>query len=167
MIRKIVLIVALSIGVAGFGQDDGVSKADEDKMEKGVLMLSDSVIEMDVDEDVYSITQGNSYFTSDQKSAIIGMVVPSSYKKMKEDMGNQEAREGVEIIDRGELIENGKKVLYMKHKLEREGEVYIMLIYCKENNEESSIVITSYFEVDKEDEYIGVIKKAIFSAKVE
>lgn len=165
MIKSKLILIALCFCAFSYAQDDSLTVADEAKLENALSMMYKSNIEMDIDKEVYVESQGNSHFTADQKSAIIGMVVPSSYQKMKKDMDRQETKEGLTFLDKGELVNaDGKKILFMKSSLERDGEVYIMLIYCKENTEESSIMITSYFEEDKEEAYSDLIKKAAFSA---
>ncbi|WP_055435025.1 hypothetical protein [Lacinutrix algicola] len=167
MIKKSILLITLCICAFGFSQQDDTSKPEDEKLEQALSLMYKSDIDMEIDEKVYSIVQGNSYLTEDQKSAIIGMVVPSSYADMKKDLENQKAKAGMTILDKGEVThEDGKKILFTKSSLEREGEVYIMFIYCKENDEESSIMITSYFEKNKENKYLDLIQKAAFSAKL-
>ena len=103
MIKKSILLITLCICAFGFSQQDDTSKSEDEKLEQALSMMYKSNIDMEIDQEVYTVKQGNSYLTEDQKSAIIGMVVPSSYEDMKKDLENQKAKAGMTILDKGEV----------------------------------------------------------------
>ena len=166
MKKRIITVIILFITLLSYAQVDVNSESGKEKLKEITSVLESPTISMDVDTSVYTINIENTYFTSDQKSAIIGMVAPSSYETMKEELNNQKSNEEAKILNRGELIENGKTILFLKTKLTRGDESYIMYVFCKENGKDSSIMLNTYFEEDKETMYIDIAKKAAFSARV-
>lgn len=164
--KKILVLGLLFLSFYGFGQNDTISEKDEEKLLNAMSKMFNSEFDIEIDASVYSVNQGNSYFTEDEKSAIIAMLVPASFEKMKADMNKDKKKEGLKTLEKGELVMNGKRVLFVKQLLEKEGEEYIIYIYCKEHNEESSLTMTSFFENAKESVYKPHIDKAIASLKL-
>lgn len=151
-----------------FSQDN---KNDEDDAYAGILksvnhMLLSSEIEMDIDKTIFSETIDNSHFTADKKSGIVAMLMPSAFEKLEEELKNEESKDGSIIIDKGELKNEGKRILYLKQSLEQDGETYFMLMFAKEYKEEVTIMVTSIYESNKDDEYKKHLENAIKSAVV-
>lgn len=165
--RKYAIVLGLILSFAATGQNDSIKAMDEEKMERAMkMMLTVHNIKMDVDSEIYPISDGNNYFTSDQRAGIAASVIPSSYEKMKTDMDNQKSEDGSEILDKGEIENNGNQILYLKQKLTRGEEIFIMHMYCKKIDDESCLTIGGFFENGKEDIYSDDIKKAAISAEI-
>ena len=165
--KKVVFVFALVVStLSSYSQNDSISKSSEEELDQFLSMLFTTVVEMDIDKDVYTVTEENSHFTADKSSGIIPMVVPATYKKMKKDVIKSKAKKGRKVLDKGEIIENGKSILFLKEKTKKGEEEYITLLYCKKNDEDSCLMITSFFKKDEEEKYIEMIKKAAFSAQV-
>lgn len=164
--KKLLVSGFLLFSLIGFAQTDSLSVKDQENLEKGLKMLFDSKISMDIDKTIFTQNEANTYFTEDQKSGIVGMVVPQSYSKMKAKLDEGKKKEGMEVVDKGELIMNGQKVLFMKSLTKKEGQEFTILIYGKENDADSCIMITSFFEKSKENQFKPLAEKAISSAKL-
>jgi len=164
--KKLLVAAFLIVSTLCVAQNDTLTAQDKENMEKGLKMLFDSKIDMDIDKSVFTMNEGNMYFTDDQKIGIVAMVVPQSFAKVKESMNKDKKKENMQLLDKGEISLNGQKVLFMKNQTEKEGKEYIILIYCKENDADSSIMITSFFEKSKESEIKPMAEKAITSAKL-
>jgi hypothetical protein len=159
--KKLLVAVFVFVSVVGMAQDSKMSKEDEKKLEEGMKMLFDSKIEMTIDSSVYPANEGNTYFTEAQDAGIIAMVAPKSFSKMKEDMNKKK-----DVVDKGEITLNGQKILFMKNTKKKGDTEFIMFVYCKENDAESTIMVTSFFEKDKESIFKSHGEKAIASAKL-
>ena len=164
--KKILASSFLLISLIGFTQTDSLSVKDQEDLEKGLKMLFDSKISMDIDKTIFTQNEANTYFTEDQKVGIVGMVVPQAYTKMKAKLDEGNKKEGMEVVDKGELIIDGQKVLFMKSLTKNEDQEFIIMIYSKENNADSCIMITSFFEKSKENQFKPLVEKAISSAKL-
>ncbi|MBL7886943.1 MAG: hypothetical protein JNJ52_09360 [Flavobacterium sp.] len=164
--KKILASCFLLISLIGFTQTDSLSVKDQEDLEKGLKMLFDSKISMDIDKTIFTQNEANTYFTEDQKVGIVGMVVPQAYAKMKAKLDEGNKKEGMEVVDKGELIIDGQKVLFMKSLTKNEEQEFIIMIYSKENNADSCIMITSFFEKSKENQFKPLVEKAISSAKL-
>ncbi|WP_299683768.1 hypothetical protein [uncultured Dokdonia sp.] len=168
MKKQIILIAMMCISVISFAQKTTEESPEEnaEKLKEAMEMLFGAEVVMDVDKDLYPVAQGTSYFTQDEKAGIIAMVVPASYEKMEGDLAQQESKGGAEILERGTKEIGGKNMLFLKQRIDREGTPYITLIYCMKNTEESSIVVTSFYEESKEKTYIASVNTAVASAKI-
>jgi hypothetical protein len=160
--KKLLVAVCLFVSAFGIAQDSKMSKEDEKKLEEGLKMLFDSKIEMTIDRAVFPANEGNTYFTEAQDAGIIAMVAPKSFAKMKEDMD----KKGADAIEKGEMIIDGQKILFIKQIKEKEGKEFLVMVYCKANDAESSIMLTSFCEKDKGSVYKPHGEKAIASAKL-
>src|SRR6476620_5167888 len=122
MIKKLLVAGLLVLSMLSFAQEDTkMSEEDQKKMEEGMKMLFSSKIEVDIDKSIFTMNEGNMYFTEDQKSGIVLMAVPQSFAKMKENMSKDKKKEGMEVIDKGETTINGQKVLFMKSQTQKDG----------------------------------------------
>src|SRR6476660_911400 len=107
--KKLVLAVCLAFALTGFAQDQKMSKEDEAKLEQSLKMMLDSKIDMTIDSSVFTVNDGNTYFTEAQDAGIIAMAAPKSFAKMKEDM-DKKSEPGAE---KGEMTIDGQKILFM------------------------------------------------------
>jgi len=165
--KKLLVAVCLLVSMFGIAQEDKkLSAEDQEKMQKGMAMLFDSKIAMDIDAKVFPTNEGNTYFNEAQTAGIIGMLVPQTYEKLKAKMGEDVKKPGVTIIDKGETTLGGEKVLFQKAKREKDGQEVFVYVYCKKNDAESCLMITSFFEKEKENEMKPHIEKAVASAKL-
>ena len=94
------------------------------------------------------------------------MLVPASFEKMKESMNNKQENDGIENLDKGSLLLDGKEVLFMKKLAKKDNQEFLIFVYCKPNDAETSITVTSFFEKSKENIYKLEGEKAIQSAKL-
>ena len=154
--------MSLVASIFASAQDQNAAKADQEKLEQGLKTLFDSKIDMAIDNAVFSVNDGNSYVTEAEDAGIIGMIAPKSFEKMREDL--EKKSEG--ILDKGEMTLDGQKVLFIKKSKEKDGKVFFITVYCKANDAESSIMVTSFFEKGKDDIYKPHAEKAIASAKL-
>jgi hypothetical protein len=106
------------------------------------------------------LNRGNSYYTKDEKSAIQANLIPMSFEKMQDNM----LKNSSDDIDKGKIIINGINILFVK-KISKDNENIIM-IYCKENDQNSSISFISFYPSESENYYKAIIEKAFLSAKV-
>jgi hypothetical protein len=67
-------------------------------------------------------------------------------------------------VDEGSIIINGVNILFVK-KIS-EDKANMILIYCKENDENSSISFVSFYPSESENYYKPIIEKAFLSAKI-
>jgi hypothetical protein len=123
-------------------------------------LKNDVEIQIEIDSTIYEIKQGNSYYTKDEKSAIQANLIPMSFEKMQDNMLKNESDD----LDKGKIILNGISILYVK-KISEDNENIIM-IFCKENDQNSSISFLSFYPSDSENYYKPIIEKAFLSAKV-
>jgi len=165
-ITRTFAIVAFLVATSMYSQNDSISKEDEAKFKESMQMMFTSEIKMDIDKEIYKVSQGNSHFTEDQKSGIMAMMAPASIEKLKSDLDKDKPKEGFELLDKGEFEFEGKKMLYSKQKVVKEGEEYIILMYGKENDENSSIMVTAFYEASKDDIYPNHVKNAAKSAQL-
>jgi hypothetical protein len=117
-------------------------------------------VEIQIDSTIYEIKQGNSYYTKDEKSAIQANLIPMSFEKMQDNMLKNESDD----LDKGKIILNGISILFVK-KISEDNENIIM-IFCKENDQNTSISFLSFYPSDSENYYKPIIEKAFLSAKV-
>lgn len=121
---------------------------------------NDVEIQIEIDSTIYEIKQGNSYYTKDEKSAIQANLIPMSFEKMQDNMLKNESDD----LDKGKIILNGISILFVK-KISEDNENIIM-IFCKENDQNTSISFLSFYPSDSENYYKPIIEKAFLSAKV-
>lgn len=157
--KKISFLILLFSSFICFGQNGNVSVKNEEKTN----ITSDGEIEIDIDRLVYINKKDNSYFSEDEKSAVKAMLIPMSFETMKTNMQKGNDKKGVQTIDKGVLLINGINVLFVK-SISADKDV-IILIYCKENDKNSSISFISFYPKDKEKYYKPFIEKAFLSAK--
>jgi hypothetical protein len=121
---------------------------------------SDNKIEINVDKTIFIHQQGDSYFSENEESSFQAKLIPMSYEMLKANMSN--ASEG--ILDKGELIIEGIKILYVKKLIDDMNN--IILIYLKENDEKSSLSFISFYPKEKENYYKPIIEMAFVSTKI-
>jgi hypothetical protein len=160
--KKLLVAMSLVASIFASAQDQKTATADEEKLEQNLKMLFDSKIDMAIDNTVFTVNDGNSYFTEAQDAGLIGMIAPKSFEKMGKDL--EKKSEG--ILDKGEMILDGQKVLFIKKSKEKDGKIFFITVYCKANDAESSMMVTSFFEKGKDDIYKPHAEKAIASAKL-
>ncbi|WP_298897460.1 hypothetical protein [uncultured Psychroserpens sp.] len=163
--KYLIVIVAMLFTSIGFTQEDDVVE-EEIEIKEDFNMLFNSVIEMDVDKSIFTMSQGNSHFTEDQKSGIVAMLVPSSFEKLEKDLKNELSKEGTETLDKGELKDGDKRILFLKQSMEREGQTFYILMFAKEHNDEASIMVTAFYESNQDATFKKHGEKAIKSAKL-
>jgi len=146
--KKIVVIGFLIFWINSFSQNSSEN------------LKKDVEIQIEIDSAVYEIKQGNSYYTKDEKSAIQAKLIPMSLEKMKQNM----LKKTSDNVDEGSIIINDVNILFVK-KISEDKE-NIILIYCKENDENSSISFVSFYPSESENYYKPIIEKAFLSAKI-
>ncbi|MCZ8197391.1 MAG: hypothetical protein O9267_07275 [Flavobacterium sp.] len=146
--KKLVLIGFLIFWINGFSQNSSEN------------LKKDVEIQTEIDSNVYEIKQGNSYYTKDEKSAIQAKLISMSLNKMQENM----LKNAPDVVDKGNIIINGINILFVK-KIS-EDKANMILIYCKENDENSSISFVSFYPSESENYYKPIIEKAFLSAKI-
>lgn len=164
--KKIVVFCLLLLSFSGFSQEVQISPEDEKMFKDALGSMFNSDFDFDIDTSIYTVNSGSTYFTEDERAAIVPMLVPVSFEKMKEDMNKENNVENFKTIDKGEVEMNGKQVLFIKQLVENEGEEFIMFIYCKENDKNSSLTMTALFEKEKESFYKPHVEKAIATLKI-
>ena len=148
--KKLLFLILLFFSIICFGQND--------------KPLVKNEIEIDIDRSVYINKKDNFYFSENEKSAIQYMLIPMSFETMKTNMQKENPKKGVEIIDKGELLINGINILFVKSIFVERN--VIMLIYCKENDKNSSLSFISFYPIEEENYYQPLIEKAFLSAKI-
>lgn len=146
--KKLTIIGLLFICINSFSQNSSEN------------IKNDAEIQIEIDSSIYEIKQGNSYYTKDEKSAIQANLIPISFEKMQDNM----LKNSSDDIDKGKIIINGINILFVK-KISKDNENIIM-IYCKENDQNSTISFISFYPSESENYYKPIIEKAFFSAKV-
>jgi hypothetical protein len=146
--KKLVLIGFLIFWINGFSQNSSEN------------LKKDLEIQIVIDSTVYEIKQGNSYYTKGEKSAIQAKLISMSLNKMQENM----LKNAPDVVDKGNIIINGINILFVK-KIS-EDKANMILIYCKENDENSSISFVSFYPSESENYYKPIIEKAFLSAKI-
>ncbi len=146
--KKLVVIGFLIFWINGFSQNSSEN------------LKKDLEIQIEIDSNVYEIKQGNSYYTKDEKSAIQAKLISMSLNKMQENM----LKNAPDVVDKGNIIINGINILFVK-KIS-EDKANMILIYCKENDENSSISFVSFYPSESENYYKPIIEKAFLSAKI-
>jgi hypothetical protein len=121
---------------------------------------SENKIEINVDKTIFVHQQGDSYFSENEESSFQAKLIPMSYEMLKANMNS--ASEG--ILDKGELIIEGIKILYVKRLSDDMNN--IILIYLKENDEKSSLSFISFYPKEKENYYKPIIEMAFVSTKI-
>ncbi len=167
MKKQILLIGILLISIVSYAQvATAPQNEDAEKLKSTLQMLNGAEVVMDVDTNLYPKSEGMSYFSQDEKAGIVPMVVPASFEKMKEDLEKQESKQGVAILDRGVREVEGRELLFLKQRIDREGVPYISMIFCERNTDESTILISTFCEESKEKTYAASISKAVISARI-
>lgn len=166
--KHLIVFFTILFSINAFSQEDK-SQKDEDyeEIKKSMMsMLLSSVIEMDIDKSIFPVSQGNSHFTEDKKSGIVAMLMPSPFDNLEEDLKKEESKDGALIIDKGELKNEGKRILFLKQSIEQEGEVYYMLMFAKEYTDEATIMVTAFYKSSEDDDYVKYSERAVKSAKI-
>ena len=167
MKKRILLIGMILISMISYAQVVTAPQDEDAKKLKSTLeLLNGAEVVMDVDTNLYPKLEGMSYFSEDEKAGIVPMVVPASFEKMKEDLEKQKDQPGVEILEQTAKEIGGKELLVLKQRINREGVPYINMIFCERNTDESTILISTFYEESKERIYEATINKAIISAKI-
>lgn len=125
------------------------------------LNFVEAEFNVEVDDSVYEIKQGNSYYTKTQSSAMQFNLMPKAYEEIKAKMMKSQ-KEGF----KKEVEINGIKLLLMKTNQTNENGNFIIAIYCKKINDDSTLVINSFYKVDEELIMKPIIEKAAISAKL-
>ncbi|WP_299338179.1 hypothetical protein [uncultured Psychroserpens sp.] len=163
--KYLVVFITMLFTCIGFTQEEEVKN--EVEVEKKLDILFNSVIEMDIDKTIFTLSEGNSHFTENQKSGIVAMLAPSSFEKIEKELANEITQDkGSEILDKGELKNDGKRILFLKQSMEREGQIYYMLMFAKELNDEFTIMVTAIYESSKDATFKTYAEKAVRSAKI-
>lgn len=167
MKKQILLIGVLLISIVSYAQVVTVSQdEDSEKLKSALEMLNGSKVVMDVDTNLYPKSEGMSYFSQDEKAGIVPMIVPASFEKMKEDLEKQQSKQGVAILDRGVKEIGGREMLFLKQRIDREGVPYINMIFCEKNTNETTILISTFYEESKEKTYMASINDAVISTRI-
>lgn len=117
-------------------------------------------IDINVDKTIFIHQQGDSYFSENEESSFQAKLIPMSYELLKANMNK--SNDG--ILDKGELIIEGIKILYVKKVSEDLNN--IIIIYLKESDERSSLSFISFYPKEKENYYRPIIEKAFVSTKI-
>jgi len=165
MKKYIITVLIVCVSFLSFSQE-GNDKSDKELEKSMAMLMQPNVVNMVIDENIFSKVQENTYVNSDNSAAIVGMQMPASFDKMKKDMDKQENTEGQELVDKGSFNYNNEEILFVYYKVQKEDRTVMMDMYCKENDKESSITITSFYPVGQDDKYKELIKKAAISAKI-
>ena len=167
-IKCFVVVFAILASFNGFSQEEK-NKEDEayEEIKESLLNIPlNSVIEMDIDKSVFPIRKDNAHFAEDQITGIMAILMPSNFKKLEEEFRNEESKAGSIIIDRGELENEGERILFLKQSFEHEGKTYYMFVFAKEFKMDATIMVTASYESNKDNEYKKHSEKAIKSAVV-
>ena len=146
--KKLLVLGFLFFWISSFSQNSSES------------LKKDVEIQIEIDNAVYEIKHGNSYYTKDEKSAIQAKLIPMSIEKMQENM----LKNASDVTNKWNIIINDINILFVK-KISEDKENMI-LIYCKENDENSSISFVSFYPLESENYYKPIIEKAFLSAKI-
>ena len=171
MKKQILLIGIILISMVSYAQvvtetQTAPQNEDAEKLKASLQMLNGAEVVMDVDTNLYPKSEGMSYFSEDEKAGIVPMVIPASFEKMKEDLAKQKDQPGVEILEQTVKEIGGKELLLLKQRVNREGIPYINMIFCERNTNESTILISTFYEESKEKTYAAAINEAVISARI-
>ena len=159
-LRYLIIIFAVLFTKVGFSQEN--EGQEEIKKSIKTLVLS-SVIEMDIDKSIFPLSEENAHFTEDKKSGIVAMLMPSPFDDLEKEL---KSKEGSSIIDKGELKNEGKRILFIKESYEREGQFYYMIMFAKEYTDEATLMVSSVYESSKDEDYMKYAERAVKSAKI-
>ncbi|WP_298900201.1 hypothetical protein [uncultured Psychroserpens sp.] len=163
--KYLIVIIAMLFTSIGFAQEDDVIE-EEIEIKETINSMFSSVIEMDIDKSIFPITQGNTHFSEDQKSGILAMLVPSSFENLEKDLENEQSKEGIKTLSKGALKTDGNRILFLKQSMDRDGQTYYMFIFAKEHAKDATIMVTAFYEAEKDEDYKKYAEKAAKSAKL-
>lgn len=168
--KKLILVAAFALCSfhVSFSQTenaDSVMNAVADKLAK---VFSTEVI-MDIDTKLFSQHEGNIYMTKDNDAMIMTIVAPQSFAKAKEQHDGREEEEedeNYQLTGKGEFEENGKKILFRIGKIKKDEKEGIIEQYMVSATEDSTIIVTGFYELKLKPTYESVIRKAAVSARL-
>lgn len=163
--KEFMVFAILLISTSTYSQED-VSLKNESELDVIFSRLSTmyfTEVDMDIDLKVYEASdEGNIYGTANKDSAIIAVVFPTSdFKDIYSEM-----EEGAKLIEKRRKVVDEKPIIFLKHKKEIDEKTYVRLVYFKKDNKDFSILISSFYEEEKESKYEKLIERAAFSAKI-
>jgi hypothetical protein len=155
--RKIIcFLVLFTLSFTAFAQE----------LESVEEIAPEVVIDMDFNKSIYPESEGNAYFSSNPKAALIGMVVPKKYSDLIAEM-KKETPEGIKNLKTGEFDNAGKKVFFYTGNITIENNKEILMeVLVKHSNENECIVITSMYEPSVKEKFGKEAKRAVVSAKI-
>ncbi|NQY06938.1 MAG: hypothetical protein HRT68_12310 [Flavobacteriaceae bacterium] len=163
--NKYLLIITLlfSLSIMAQEEENTSSASDEDMGKAMEMMMNPKEVTMEVNEDLYSKADKNTYVNAKQTAGIMAMQMPATIEKMRKDM-DKGGQEGYEVLDKGSFNENGIEVLFIYYKVQKAGQNMMMDMYCKKYDDKSTITITGFYQVGEGATYKEAIKKAAVSA---
>ncbi len=151
---KIVLVVLLSNVFFVNAQEDEINFEDVD-------------ISMEFNKSLYSDAMKNIYFSEEPKAMLMGMLAPQSIEDLNNELGSDFSGGELKNIKKGETKIDGIDILYVVGSfVDESGEEFAIEMLAKKHDNKSSILVVSFYEINKKGIFGEEAKNAILSARV-
>jgi hypothetical protein len=162
-IGRIAALVLFSFST--FAQSDEDTDSLSAQLGKELDKMFNTKIEMDIDGTLFPTKQSSFYFNEEEKAMIMTFVAPQSFAKAEEHFSKETKKEKYKLLESKKFTHNGKNILFMKGRMEEEGQKMIVYMYSIEDTANSTIFFTGMHMDGDEKKFFPAIERAALSAK--
>ncbi len=124
-------------------------------------------VSLDINKTVYTLQSAEGFYNQDKDAALMARIFPIAFSQMQEDFNSGKAETKYDTLEKETLTIDGITYLYLKQYTRQEDSETIIVFYCKEDTDTTSIMISGYYKNGSEsDSFDANIKAAALSAKV-
>ena len=162
-LKTIVLVFCCCLTHAAWSQTKSTTAA----ATSSVSLQQTPKVTMAVDQNIYTEQTKDGYFTQDKEAAIMGRVFPIPFEQMTADFNSGKAELKYDTLEKNILEIDGVTYLYLKQYTKREDSTVIIIFYCREHKDNTSLMISGYYPDGTDNQAMDVsIKAATLSAIV-
>lgn len=123
-------------------------------------------IDIEIDSSLFDQKTGNIYFSEKYNAVFMMLSIPQGIEKAAEHMEGERKKDGYKEVSSGRYEVNGKKVLFEKGTIKKNGKKMSMDMYVVEVGENSSIFAAGLYLPKHKDLFEQKIKESIGTIKV-
>lgn len=147
------VLVLLFLGLNAYSQDRG-KKENLFEMQKVKVII-------DIDKNVFTNVYANMYVSKKPNALVVALFLPISYNQQKLKLDALFVSKKMKI--KGEKMIRGKKVLFMKGTINKEGIDFIKEVYYLKYNKKTSIELTIMLDINADAKYKKMINEIVYS----
>lgn len=163
----LIIILALLCFNLGWAQTvDDSQEPVEEEVEINLDFLS-KYVSMDIDQTQFPNTTEQGHFSEDNQSAIMGQLLPITFEQMRRDFEGGAIETRFDTLEKEILEIDDKLYLYIKQYAKQEGNTMIVVMYARQHDESSSVLVSGFYQAGSDAELLDAqIKKAALSATI-